>query len=108
MAIDINNINNLQARTAEKPSASKSDSAGSPLDSEAENSVEAAESSVQLSDRAKNFQRLTDEMEKLPVVDTDRVESIRQSLAAGTYEIDSAKTAEQLLSKEGFSFSNDS
>lgn len=109
MPIDINSINNLQAKTAEKPSVNKDETNNLPTNAnEGENSTATVDNSVQLSDRARNLQRLTEEVEKLPVVDTDRVEAIRQTLNSGNYEIDAEKVAASILDKEGFSFSNES
>lgn len=109
MPIDMNNINNLQARTAGKPATEKSEAVTTPSTrSEGQSNTETVDQSVQLSDRAKNMQRVTQELERVPVVDTSRVESIRQKLASGTYMVDSTQVAEKMMSQESFQTKTDS
>ncbi len=55
---------------------------------------------VSLTDTATNLQKINQTINALPVVDTQRVESIRQAIANGSYEIDPQSTAEKMLGFE--------
>lgn len=55
---------------------------------------------VSLTQRASQLQRLENTLADLPVVDTQRVERIRQSIATGSFEIDSSRVADKLLNFE--------
>ncbi len=55
---------------------------------------------VSITDTASNLQRLAREIGGLPVVDSQRVEDIRQAIANGSYEIDPQATAEKLIGFE--------
>ncbi len=60
----------------------------------------AAEDSVSLTDQAEELRALEASIEKQPVVDTKRVESIRSAILDGTYAVDSKKTAEKMADFE--------
>lgn len=55
---------------------------------------------VSLTDTATNLQKINQEINALPVVDNQRVESIRQAIANGTYEVDAQRTAEKMIGFE--------
>lgn len=55
---------------------------------------------VSLTDTATNLQKLNQTINELPVVDSQRVEAVRQAIANGTYEIDPQRTAEKLIGFE--------
>jgi len=55
---------------------------------------------VSLTDTAANLQKISLAINELPVVDSQRVESIRQAIANGTYEIDPQRTAEKMIGFE--------
>ncbi len=59
-----------------------------------------AEDSVSLTDQAEKLRALESSIEKQPVVDTKRVESIRSAILDGTYIVDSNKTAEKMADFE--------
>lgn len=50
-----------------------------------------------LSSEAKEIQRFRDLIKQLPDVRTDRVETIKESLAAGTYNVDPTAVAQQMI-----------
>ncbi|WP_127476351.1 flagellar biosynthesis anti-sigma factor FlgM [Sulfurivermis fontis] len=52
---------------------------------------------VSLTDTAARLRELENSLAKLPVVDSQRVESIQQAIANGSYEIDSGRVAEKML-----------
>jgi negative regulator of flagellin synthesis FlgM len=53
--------------------------------------------SVHLSERAKQLQQAQKELEKIPEVRLERVNEIKEQIAAGTYEINSRKVAEKIM-----------
>jgi len=55
---------------------------------------------VSLTQAGNQLNQLENTIAKLPVVDTQRVESIKQSIASGSFEIDSARVADKLLNFE--------
>lgn len=55
---------------------------------------------VTLTDLAARLQKLTQSVANLPVADQAKVEAFRQSVADGTYQIDSQAVAEKLTALE--------
>jgi len=60
----------------------------------------ATHDTVSLTDTATNLQKINQEINELPVVDTQRVEAIRQAIASGNYEVDAQRTAEKMVALE--------
>jgi len=58
------------------------------------------EDSVSLTDQAEKLRALEASIEKQPVVDTKRVESIRNAILDGSYTVDARKTAEKMADFE--------
>lgn len=56
--------------------------------------------SVHLTDTANQLRELERQIGTLPVVDAQRVESLRQSIADGSYEVDAERVAEKLIAFE--------
>lgn len=59
-----------------------------------------AEDSVSLTDQAEKLRALEATIEKQPVIDTKRVDSIRSAILDGTYTVDNNKTAEKMADFE--------
>ena len=55
---------------------------------------------VSLTDQAEKLRTLESSIEKQPVVDTKRVESIKSAILDGTYSVDANKTAEKMAEFE--------
>ncbi|PKM46103.1 MAG: flagellar biosynthesis anti-sigma factor FlgM [Gammaproteobacteria bacterium HGW-Gammaproteobacteria-1] len=55
---------------------------------------------VSLTDTAARLRDLENSLAKLPVVDSQRVETIQQAIASGSYEMDAGRTAEKMLKFE--------
>ncbi|MBA3581967.1 MAG: flagellar biosynthesis anti-sigma factor FlgM [Gammaproteobacteria bacterium] len=53
-----------------------------------------------LTDSAKRLQQLEQTLAQIPVVDTAKVDSIKQALADGSYRVDADKIANKLLDME--------
>jgi negative regulator of flagellin synthesis FlgM len=56
--------------------------------------------SLQLSNEAQDIRKLEQNLAKLPEVNQERVDEIKQAIANGEYEIDSRNVAEKLLGLE--------
>ena len=56
--------------------------------------------SVSLSAEAKQLSSLTAGLKDLPVVDSDKVNRLKQAIADGSYKVDSQKVADKLLAFE--------
>lgn len=52
---------------------------------------------VSLTDTAARLRELENSLAKMPVVDSQRVETIQQAIADGSYEVDSGRVAEKML-----------
>jgi negative regulator of flagellin synthesis FlgM len=59
-----------------------------------------AEDSVSLTDQAEKLSALESSIKDQPVVDTQRVESIRSAILDGSYTVDANKTAEKMADFE--------
>lgn len=55
---------------------------------------------VSLTDTAERLQSIEAKLQNTPVVDKQRVDSIRQALNEGAYQIDASKIADKLLAFE--------
>ena len=59
-----------------------------------------ANDTVSLSDSAVNLGKLDNTAVSAPVVDTQRVEQVKQAISDGSYEVDPAKVADKLMQFE--------
>ncbi len=55
---------------------------------------------VSLTDTAALMQKLSERISQQPAIDSQRVESIRQAIVAGDYEIDPMRVAEKMIAFE--------
>ena len=96
MAIEINGLPQSQTQTAaERQQVDVGRGEPSAPEQETGNSTSA--DTVSLTDTASNLQKLENTISELPVVDSGRVESIRQSIASGDFEVNAESTAENML-----------
>ena len=98
MSIDINGISSTKAQGLTddkqlKPSVeqqqAKPESVKSPT-----------ADTVSLSDNAVQLGKLNNSVVDAPVVDTQRVEQVKQAISNGTYEVDATKVADKLMQFE--------
>ena len=59
-----------------------------------------SDDTVELTDTANKLHRLSQEVLNAPGVDVKQVEIIRQRIAEGSYKIDAARIADELISQE--------
>lgn len=99
MSIEINGQSSGGvARNAERPDASASRTESSPQ--QLQTGQPSTTDTVSLTQTAAQLQSLRNSLAELPVVDTQRVESIRQAIADGSYEIDAGRIADGILAFE--------
>lgn len=55
---------------------------------------------VNLTDTAQLMVRLTDTLKTLPPIDSQRVETVKQAIADGTYSVDAQRVATEVLRME--------
>jgi len=55
---------------------------------------------VTLTNSARSLQKIEETIAKTPVVNTDKVASVKQQLSSGTYQVDSGRVADKLLQFE--------
>jgi len=103
MAIDTGNnvkpgLNNAGLR---EPAGNKSAAANSGR-GESARSGQGTESadSVELSSRGQSLNRLEENLANTPDIDNARVESIKQAIADGRFEVDAERIAENILNQE--------
>lgn len=53
-----------------------------------------------LSDSARTLQKIEEAVAKAPVVDSQKVAAVKQSISAGTYQIDSGRVASKIMKFE--------
>lgn len=94
MTIDINSVGNGQIKTADNRKMEQSESQKTTNNPEQSSP---SKDSVALTDRAKDLQALQTKIAESPVVDTEKVASIKQAIAEGNYQINADKLAEKLL-----------
>ncbi|EWC41019.1 flagellar biosynthesis anti-sigma factor FlgM [Pseudomonas stutzeri] len=106
MVIDFNRPNSpLSAPPTGRSSVQSNERAESPRQEatgEASKTAVNASSSdtVQLSPEAQRLQQAADKLNEQPAVDQERVAKLRQAVADGSYQVDSARVAAKLLAFE--------
>ena len=100
MPIDINTINSQSQtkRASDKPIKVVKDDSSSSAATGSEKTV--AQDSVSLTGSAQRIQALEEQVARLPIVDTQKVEEIRTSINSGTYEFNSERIAEKMIQLE--------
>ena len=98
MSLDINGL------PATKVTSSTDDSQVKPSVEQTSTQQESGKSSttdtVSLSDNAVQLGKLENNVVSTPVVDTQRVEQVKQAIKDGSYEVDPARIADKLMQFE--------
>ena len=106
MVIDFNSPNGPNGAGRSNQTSSTSGKRDAALDNTEKaatgNNQEAASerSSVSLSQQAQQLQAIEERLRELPEVDSERVNQIKQAIADGSYQVDSNRIADKLLSFE--------
>ncbi len=99
MAIEINGLTNTQGHVGGDRngiSAGEREAVSRNLD----NGATSVKDTVSFSETARRMGRLGAAVDETPVVDTQRVERIRQALEEGSYQVDAERVAEKLMEFE--------
>lgn len=98
MAIEINNITPTKAqRSTDDTKLSQSSDQPS---AQQETGKSSATDTVSLSDNAVQLGKVELSVATAPVIDTQRVEQLKQAIANGSYEVDAEKVADKLMQIE--------
>ncbi|MFQ5487187.1 MAG: flagellar biosynthesis anti-sigma factor FlgM [Gammaproteobacteria bacterium] len=100
MPIEINGHSPSQLRNPSEGSASTQKSQQETTADRSNAAGGSQQDKVSLTDTGALLQRLSDRIAEQPAIDSQRVESIRQAIAAGSYEIDPVRVAEKMISFE--------
>ncbi len=98
MPIDINNINNNTTQTRklnEKYVKLVDSESGSVSDSN-----KTTKDSVSLTDMSQRIKAMEEQVARLPIIDTQKVEQVRTAINNGTYEFNSERIAEKMIKFE--------
>ncbi len=98
MPIDINSINNNTTQTKKL-----NDSYVKLVDSKSgsvSDSSKTAKDSVSLTDMAQRIKAMEEQVARLPIIDTQKVEQVRTAINNGTYEFNSERIAEKMIKFE--------
>ncbi|GAA6131676.1 flagellar biosynthesis anti-sigma factor FlgM [Halopseudomonas sabulinigri] len=106
MVIDFNSPNGPNGAGRSNQTSSTSGKRDATLDnaekatSGATQEATSERSSVSLSQQAQQLQAIEERLRELPEVDSERVNQIKQAIADGSYQVDSNRIADKLLSFE--------
>ena len=96
MPIDINGLSNVQTQVASERNSMPT-SEREPVGNTGENGRSSVQDTVSFSETAVKMGQLGVAVDDVPVVDTQRVEKVKQALMDGTYNVDPTKIAEKLM-----------
>ena len=101
MSSDINGIGDALAQVSDIASrARKADGVGNASPSSGVEPVAAADA-VSFTDTAAKLRALEGSLRSVPVVDTERVNGVKQAFADGSYEVNHARLADKMMKFEG-------
>ena len=101
MAFEINGLNHTQTQSQSSSDAKQVDVArGEASNAQAETGTPSTTDTVSLTDTATRLQSLENTLSNLPVSDPQRVESFRQAILNGSYEVNPQSVAEKLMNVE--------
>lgn len=106
MVIDFNSSNGPSGANRSNQASSTAGKREATLDNAEKTTATAGQeasserSSVSLSQQAQQLQGIEERLRELPEVDSERVNQIKQAIADGSYQVDSNRIADKLLSFE--------
>lgn len=101
MAIEINGINGPRNQGTEAGQVSSTPGNGNDAPKPASQDASRTDS-VNFTDAGRQLARLEGEIRDQPVVDTQRVEAVRESVNDGTYQVDNRAVAHKLMQFEAY------
>ncbi len=100
MPIDINNINSNTPRSGKLGSNVKLVNSDSVKSSTETGSSGKAQDSVSLTDMSQRLKAMEQQIARLPIIDTQKVEQVKNAINSGTYEFNSERIAEKMIQFE--------
>lgn len=100
MDIDVKGTGDQLLQSAREAARQENKTPAQPTPTEQATAPSSTRDTVSLTDTAGQLSQLQNAVASLPVVDTDRVEAVRQALANGTFEVDPQRTADKLVDFE--------
>ena len=100
MAIEINGLPSSQVKTTAEGSQTRSGQQESGMVPQGPGRTPAGTDTVSLTGTAAHLKTLEQAMASLPVVDSQRVEQLRQSVSNGSYRVDAQRVANKFISFE--------
>jgi len=101
MSIEINGLDNPRTQGSDPTqAASQPEAAGGQAPQPADSAR--AGDTVNLTDAAQQLSRLESQIREQPVVDTQRVEQVRQAINDGSYQVDPRGVAQKLMQFEAY------
>ena len=98
MSIEINNLASTKSHQA-TDDTKLNQSTEKPV-AERESGKSSAGDTVSLSDNAVQLGKLNSSVTSPPVMDTQRIEALKQAISNGSYEVDPVKVADKLMEFE--------
>ena len=100
MPIDVNNV--AQSRPSQVTSENRQPTVGrtEATVQQQQTGKSATAETVSMTDAAANLKKISKQMEKLPVVESKRVEEIKKAIENGDFEIDEVFIADKLIDME--------
>jgi len=99
MALDINSLTNSQTQSSSENSRVQV-ARSEPTQAQQETGKPSTSDTVSLTGTAERLQKLENSLASLPVVDPQRVESVRQALNEGSLNMNSSEVADKMISFE--------
>ncbi len=100
MAIEINGPGTLPSPTTSRDESQANNKPGHSDAAAADTGKSSTSDTVSVTDTAAQLTRAEAALAERPVVDAQRVESIKQAIAAGTYEVDAERVADRMVKFE--------
>ena len=103
MPIDINNINNNTTQTKKLNDSYVKlvgNESGNVSNSVSNNVGKTAQDSVSLTDMSQRIKAMEEQLARLPIIDTQKVEQVKIAINNGSYQFNSDRIAEKLIKFE--------
>ncbi len=103
MPIDINNINNNTTQTKKLNDSYVKlvgNESGNVLNSVSNSVGKTAQDSVSLTDMSQRIKAMEEQLARLPIIDTQKVEQVKIAINNGSYQFNSDRIAEKLIKFE--------
>ena len=98
MTIEINNL--AQTKAHRSTDDTKMNQSSEQPVVEQESGKSSAKDTVSLSDNAVQLGKINNTVSSPPVMDTQRIEALKQAISNGSYEVDPVKVADKLMQFE--------